>query len=106
MGQMLSQHAGVAKVSFTGQAATGQAVMRDASASLKAVTMELGGKSPLLIFHDADMDNAVAGALMANFYSNGQVRGENCRMSGLTENHTVCQTLALDPRAQRPSAGL
>lgn len=47
--------------------------MRDASSTLKAVTMELGGKSPLLIFEDANLNNAVAGALMANFYSNGEV---------------------------------
>lgn len=61
------------QVSFTGSASTGKAVMRDASSTLKAVTMELGGKSPLLIFEDANLNNAVAGALMANFYSNGEV---------------------------------
>ena len=46
--------------------------MNDAAQSLKAVTLELGGKSPLIIFDDAKLDNAVAGALLANFYSSGQ----------------------------------
>ena len=72
------------QVSFTGSASTGKTVMRDASSTLKAVTMELGGKSPLLIFEDANLNNAVAGALMANFYSNGEVgaapfKSEQCR---------------------------
>ena len=44
-----------------------------ASRGLKKVTMELGGKSPLIIFDDADIDNSVSGAMMANWYSSGQV---------------------------------
>lgn len=47
--------------------------MEMASEGVKPVTLELGGKSPLLIFEDADMENAVRGALMANFLSQGQV---------------------------------
>jgi betaine-aldehyde dehydrogenase len=45
--------------------------MADATGSLKRVTMEIGGRSPLVIFGDADLDNAVSGALLANFYSQG-----------------------------------
>lgn len=47
--------------------------MEMASEGVKPVTLELGGKSPLLVFEDADMENAVRGALMANFLSQGQV---------------------------------
>lgn len=73
-GQALSQHPDIAKISFTGEVNTGKRVMADAAlANLKEVTMELGGKSPLLVFDDADLDRAVDGAMMANFYSSGQV---------------------------------
>ena len=74
VGQGLSQHSGIAKVSFTGEVNTGKRVMADAAlANLKSVTMELGGKSPLVVFDDADLERAVDGAMMANFYSSGQV---------------------------------
>ncbi|MDO5102625.1 MAG: betaine-aldehyde dehydrogenase [Lautropia sp.] len=74
VGEALSQHPDIAKVSFTGGVATGKKVMASAaSSSLKDVTMELGGKSPLIILDDADLNLAVDIALMANFYSSGQV---------------------------------
>jgi len=74
VGQALTDHPHIAKVSFTGGVATGKKVMASASAStLKEVTMELGGKSPLIIFPDADLDKAADIAMMANFYSSGQV---------------------------------
>ncbi|ODC05137.1 betaine-aldehyde dehydrogenase [Terasakiispira papahanaumokuakeensis] len=74
VGQMLTSHPNIAKISFTGEAGTGKRVMSDAAASsLKDVTMELGGKSPLIIFDDADLEQAVSAALMANFYSSGQI---------------------------------
>ncbi|MGB1408255.1 aldehyde dehydrogenase family protein, partial [Alloalcanivorax venustensis] len=72
-GQALTAHPGIDKVSLTGEVGTGKAVMRAASDSLKAVTLELGGKSPLIVFEDADLDNAVSGALLGNFYTQGQV---------------------------------
>ena len=72
-GQALTAHPGIDKVSLTGEVGTGKAVMRAASDSLKAVTLELGGKSPLIVFDDADLDNAVSGALLGNFYTQGQV---------------------------------
>jgi betaine-aldehyde dehydrogenase len=59
---------------------TGKHVMADAARSLKQVTLELGGKSPLIIFDDAKLDNAVAGALLANFYSSGQVCSNGTRV--------------------------
>ena len=72
-GRLLSRHPDIRKVSLTGEVGTGKAVMSDASASLKSVTLELGGKSPLIVFEDAKLDQAVSGALLANFYSSGQV---------------------------------
>ena len=72
-GRLLSLHPQIAKVSLTGEAQTGRRVMADAASTLKRVTMELGGKSPLMIFEDADLDDAVSGALLANFYTQGEV---------------------------------
>lgn len=70
----------VAKVSITGSVPTGRRVYEAAASGLKPVTLELGGKSPLLIFDDADVDNAVSGAIMANFYSTGQVCSNGTRV--------------------------
>ena len=79
-GQLLSRHPGIAKISLTGEVGTGRKVMADAAPTLKAVTLELGGKSPLIIFDDADLDNAVSGALLANFYSAGEVCSNGTRV--------------------------
>ncbi|MEZ8130426.1 betaine-aldehyde dehydrogenase [Enterovibrio norvegicus] len=73
VGQMLSRHKDIVKVSFTGECGTGKKVMADAAGTLKPVTMELGGKSPLIVFSDAELDNAVSGAMLANFYTQGEV---------------------------------
>ncbi len=74
VGALLSGHPGIEKISFTGGVDTGKAVMAAAGGStLKDVTMELGGKSPLIVFADADLDRAADIAMMANFYSSGQV---------------------------------
>ncbi|HCN17708.1 MULTISPECIES: betaine-aldehyde dehydrogenase [Psychrobacter] len=74
VGEALTQHPDIAKVSFTGGVPTGKKVMSSAAtSSLKDVTLELGGKSPLIIFDDADIDTAADIAMMANFYSTGQV---------------------------------
>ncbi len=74
VGSWLTEHPGIEKISFTGGTSTGKKVMASASSSsLKEVTMELGGKSPLIIFEDADLDRAADIAVMANFFSSGQV---------------------------------
>ena len=74
VGTLLTEHPAIEKISFTGGTSTGKLVMASASSStLKEVTMELGGKSPLIIFPDADLDRAADIAMMANFYSSGQV---------------------------------
>lgn len=73
VGASLTAHPSIAKISFTGQVATGKKVAGAAAGSMKYVTMELGGKSPLIVLPDADLETAVDGAMMANFYSTGQV---------------------------------
>ena len=79
-GRLLTAHPDIRKVSLTGEVGTGRAVMRDAAATLKYVTLELGGKSPLIVFDDADIDDAVSGALLANFYSAGEVCSNGTRV--------------------------
>jgi betaine-aldehyde dehydrogenase len=79
-GRLLTRHPQIRKVSLTGEVGTGKAVMADAAASLKYVTLELGGKSPLIVFDDAKLDNAVAGALLGNFYSAGEVCSNGTRV--------------------------
>ena len=79
-GDALVRHPGVAKVSLTGSVPTGKAIMAAAADTLKAVTLELGGKSPLLVFEDADLDNAVSAALLANFYTQGEVCSNGTRV--------------------------
>jgi len=73
VGAWLTGNEDIAKVSFTGEVGTGKKVMAAAASSLKEVTMELGGKSPLIIFDDADVENAVSAAMLANFYTQGEV---------------------------------
>ncbi|MHB0777225.1 betaine-aldehyde dehydrogenase [Halomonas sp. WWR20] len=74
VGAMLTEHDDIDKISFTGEVGTGKKVMSAAAAStLKDVTMELGGKSPMIVFDDADLDRAADAAMMGNFYSSGQV---------------------------------
>ncbi|EJG0986309.1 betaine-aldehyde dehydrogenase [Vibrio parahaemolyticus] len=73
VGQMLTAHPDIAKVSFTGESGTGKVVMGDSAKTLKQVTMELGGKSPLIVFDDAKLNDAVSAAMVANFYTQGEV---------------------------------
>jgi betaine-aldehyde dehydrogenase len=80
VGKALSEHPDIAKVSLTGEVGTGKLVMAQAAATLKHVTLELGGKSPLIVFEDADLDNAVSAALMANFYTQGEVCSNGTRV--------------------------
>ena len=72
-GQMITSHPQIDKVSFTGEVGTGKKVMAASAQSLKQVTMELGGKSPMIIFPDMPVDQAVSAAMLANFYTQGEV---------------------------------
>lgn len=73
VGAYLTKHPDVAKVSFTGQVSTGKKVAGSAAGEMKYVTMELGGKSPVIVLPDSEIETAVDGAMMANFFSTGQV---------------------------------
>jgi acyl-CoA reductase-like NAD-dependent aldehyde dehydrogenase len=72
IGAYLAEHPGVDKIAFTGETDTGRDIMRAAASTLKRVSLELGGKSPNIVFDDADIDHAVNGSLFAIFYSAGQ----------------------------------
>jgi acyl-CoA reductase-like NAD-dependent aldehyde dehydrogenase len=69
----LVKHPGVDRIAFTGSTATGQAIMRAGADTLKRITLELGGKSPNIVFADADLDAAVKGAYNGIFYGKGEV---------------------------------
>ncbi|GLS17607.1 NAD/NADP-dependent betaine aldehyde dehydrogenase [Labrys miyagiensis] len=80
VGKALVAHPVIKKVSLTGEAGTGRIIMANAAKTLKHVTLELGGKSPLIVFDDAKLDNAVSGALLGNFYSAGEVCSNGTRV--------------------------
>lgn len=73
-GRALAEHGDVDKIAFTGSTATGKEVMRMAAGNLKAVTLETGGKSPLIVFEDAELDQAVRWAHEGVMANQGQVR--------------------------------
>jgi betaine-aldehyde dehydrogenase len=72
-GSLLSSDDRIAKVSLTGSIGTGKKVLAAAAASVKRVTMELGGKSALIVFPDADLHQAVSAAMLGNFYTQGEI---------------------------------
>ncbi|KGA95674.1 betaine-aldehyde dehydrogenase [Alkalihalobacillus alcalophilus ATCC 27647 = CGMCC 1.3604] len=72
IGPYLTEHAGVDKVAFTGETETGKDIMAKASGTLKRVTLELGGKSPNIVFDDCDLEGAVVGSVYGIFYNTGQ----------------------------------
>jgi betaine-aldehyde dehydrogenase len=99
-GRLLTAHPDIRKVSLTGEVGTGKAVMADSAASLKQVTLELGGKSPLIVFDDAVLENAVGGALLGNFYSAGEVCSNGTRVFV----HRAIKAAFLERLAARVSA--
>jgi aldehyde dehydrogenase (NAD+) len=72
VGAELVRNPGVAKISFTGSAAVGRSIMRDGAATMKRVTLELGGKSPNILLDDADFSKAIPNAFIIGFMNNGQ----------------------------------
>ncbi len=80
VGAALVSDVRVAKVSLTGSVPTGQKVYALAAAGVRHVTMELGGKSPILVFDDASVEDAVGAAMLGNFYSAGQVCSNGTRV--------------------------
>ncbi|PYM62129.1 MAG: betaine-aldehyde dehydrogenase [Candidatus Rokuibacteriota bacterium] len=80
VGMALVRHPGVDKIAFTGSTEVGKQIMREAAGSLKRVSLELGGKSPNIVFADADLDAAVRGALTGIFYNKGEVCAAGSRL--------------------------
>jgi acyl-CoA reductase-like NAD-dependent aldehyde dehydrogenase len=72
VGEAIAAHPGIDKVAFTGETDTGRRIAEVAAKTLKRVSLELGGKSPNIVFDDADLDASVIGSLWAIFYSAGQ----------------------------------
>jgi phenylacetaldehyde dehydrogenase len=79
-GAAIVDHPGVDKVSFTGSTVTGRSILRAATGNLKRVTLELGGKSPVVIFSDADLDRAIPSAAMGIFGNAGQICAAGSRL--------------------------
>jgi len=80
VGATLVNHPLIAKISLTGSVSTGKKIFSAAATQLKKITLELGGKSPLIIFEDADLHNAVSAAMLANFYTQGEVCSNGTRV--------------------------
>ena len=79
-GKAIVRHPGIDKIAFTGSTAVGKEIMRSAADTLKRVTLELGGKSPNIVFADADTDGAVKGAINGIFYGQGEVCNAGSRL--------------------------
>ncbi len=79
-GAALVRHPGVDKIAFTGETRTGMEIMREAASTLKKISLELGGKSPNIVFADADLEAAVRGAHLGIFYGKGEVCAAGSRL--------------------------
>src|SRR5580658_8119824 len=79
-GKAMVAHPAIDKIAFTGSTAVGKEIMRGAADTLKRVTLELGGKSPNIVFADSDIDNAVKGAINGIFYGKGEVCNAGSRL--------------------------
>jgi phenylacetaldehyde dehydrogenase len=80
VGAALAAHPGVDKIAFTGSTEVGRLILKAAAGNLKKVTLELGGKSPNVVFADADIEAAIAGAANAIFFNQGQVCSAGSRL--------------------------
>jgi len=79
-GKAIVRHPGIDKIAFTGSTAVGKEIMRSSADTLKRVTLELGGKSPNIVFADSDIDGAVKGAINGIFYGKGEVCNAGSRL--------------------------
>ncbi len=80
VGRTIVRHPGIDKIAFTGSTVVGQEIMRSAADTMKRLTLELGGKSPNIVFADADIDSAVKGAITGIFYGKGEVCNAGSRL--------------------------
>src|SRR5438034_10559654 len=77
---MIVEHPGIDKIAFTGDTSTGKQIMKGSAETLKHITLELGGKSPNIVFPDADIEAAVRGATTGIFYGKGEVCAAGSRL--------------------------
>ena len=80
VGKAIVRHPGIDKIAFTGSTSVGKEIMRGAADTLKRITLELGGKSPNIVFADSDLDNAVKGAINGIFYGKGECCNAGSRL--------------------------
>src|SRR5713101_6184402 len=80
IGRAMVRHPGIDKIAFTGSTSVGKEIMRSAADTMKRVTLELGGKSPNIVFADSDIDSAVKGAITGIFYGKGEVCNAGSRL--------------------------
>ncbi|MBL0925279.1 MAG: aldehyde dehydrogenase family protein, partial [Sphingomonadaceae bacterium] len=122
-GHALAAHPDVDKIAFTGSTATGRAILDAAKGNLKKVSLELGGKSPVIVCEDADLDAAIPGVANAIFFNGGQVciagsrvyahrrifdrlvEGVAAYAAGLTQGHGLDPSTTLGPLVSAQHAG-
>src|ERR1700692_1866133 len=80
VGRTIVRHPGIDQIAFPGSTDVGKEIMRSAADSMKRLTLELGGKSPNIVFADSDIDNAVKGAITGIFYGKGEVCNAGSRL--------------------------
>ncbi|WP_137155322.1 aldehyde dehydrogenase family protein [Rhizobium sp. FKL33] len=106
-GSALVEHHGVDKVAFTGSVTTGRKIAAAATGNLKRVTLELGGKSPMVVFPDADLDRAIPGLAGAIFFHQGQVCTAGTRLYVHKSIHDrVVEGIAAESRKLKIGHGL
>jgi aldehyde dehydrogenase (NAD+) len=96
VGAAMAEHPGIDKISFTGETETGKTILRAAAGTVKRVSMELGGKSPNVVFADADLDAAAKGAINAIFYGKGELCSAGSRLLVEESAHDVLLEKVVD----------
>jgi acyl-CoA reductase-like NAD-dependent aldehyde dehydrogenase len=104
VGQAMAEHPGIDKISFTGETETGKAILRAAAGTVKRVSMELGGKSPNIVFADADLEAAAKGAINAIFYGKGELCSAGSRLLVEESIHEALLEKVVD-RARKMTPG-
>ncbi|KAF8399345.1 hypothetical protein HHK36_015210 [Tetracentron sinense] len=95
-GAPLASHPHVDKIAFTGSTATGSKIMAAAAQMVKPVSLELGGKSPILVFEDVDLDKAAEWTIFGCFWTNGQICSATSRLL-VHVRHVRCRWLSVGP---------
>jgi acyl-CoA reductase-like NAD-dependent aldehyde dehydrogenase len=102
IGQAMAEHPGLDKISFTGETQTGKSILRAAAGTIKRVSMELGGKSPNIVFADADLDAAAKGAINAIFYGKGELCSAGSRLLVEASVHDALMERVVDRARKMP----